>query len=137
MIDALKSSWTGGEKLLLSFNPNGVPYRQHFSDVRDIVEGLALAIQHDAAIGEVFNLAGSAIFDWGEIVPMLAERHQMPVAEARLPFANYFELDLTKIKALLGFQPRHDFDSIYAAAQAIGRGEITDVLPTGIRYGVV
>ena len=63
MIDSLKSSWTGEEELLLSLNPNGVPYRQHFSDVRDIVEGLALAIQHDAAIGEVFNLAGSAIFD--------------------------------------------------------------------------
>ena len=135
MLDALIAGWTGEEKLLLSLNPNGVPYRQHFSDVRDIADGLVLAIEGDAAIGEVFNLAGAAIFDWGELVPMLAERHQIPMTEARMPFANYFELDLSKIKNLLGFQPRHDFDSILATAEAIQRGESTDVLPTGIRYG--
>ncbi len=135
MLDALIAGWTGEEKLLLSLNPNGVPYRQHFSDVRDIADGLVLAIEGDAAIGEVFNLAGAAIFDWGELVPMLAERHQIPMTEARMPFANYFELDLSKIQNLLGFQPRHDFDSILATAEAIQRGESTDVLPTGIRYG--
>ena len=135
MLDALIAGWTGEEKLLLSLNPNGVPYRQHFSDVRDIADGLVLGIEGDAAIGEVFNLAGAAIFDWGELVPMLAERHQIPMTEARMPFANYFELDLSKIKNLLGFQPRHDFDSILATAEAIQRGESTDVLPTGIRYG--
>ncbi len=135
MLDALIAGWTGEEKLLLSLNPNGVPYRQHFSDVRDIADGLVLGIERDAAIGEVFNLAGAAIFDWGELVPRLAERHQMSMTEARMPFANYFELDLSKIKNMLGFQPRHDFDSILATAEAIQRGESTDVLPTGIRYG--
>ena len=53
----------------------------------------------------IFNLAGAALFDWSEIVPQLAERHNLPVAEARLPFNNYFELDLSKIKSKLGFQP--------------------------------
>ena len=64
-----------------------------------------------------------------------AERYDMPFVEARLPFANYFELDLSKIKTLLGFQPRHDFDSILTTAEAIRRGETTDVLPTGVMFG--
>ena len=135
LTDAFIVGWDGEEKLLLSLNPNGVPYRQHFADVRDIADGLALAIQHDAAIGEIFNLAGAAILDWGELVPMIAERHQVPMTEARLPFNNYFELDLTKIKSKLGFQPRHDFDSILATAQAIQRGEASDVIPTGVMFG--
>ena len=63
------------------------------------------------------------------------KRFNLPVAEARLPYANHFELNLTKIKTLLGFNPRHDFDSILTTAEAVRRGEDTDVIPTGIRYG--
>ena len=135
LIDALLAGDTGEEKLLLSRNPNGVAYRQHFADVRDIAQGLLLCIERDQAIGEAFNLAGAAIFDWGEIVPRLAERYGLPVAEARLPFQNYFTLDLSKIQSRLGFQPRHDFDSIMTTAQAIRRGETTDVIPSGKSYG--
>ena len=134
MIENLVEGWDGEEKLLLSLNPNGVPYRQHFGDVRDIADGLVLALD-EAALGQVFNLAGAAIFDWGELVPMLAERYNLPYAEARLPFLNYFELDLSKIKTLLGFQPRHNFNSILESAEAIARGESTDVIPTGLMFG--
>ena len=137
MIDALLGGWTGEEKLLISCNPDGTPYREHFSDVRDIAQGLALSIEREEAVGQVFNLAGAAIFDWGELVPRLAERYQLPVAEARLPYSNYFEFDLSKIKSRLGFQPQHDFDSILETAEAIQRGNTTDVIPTGIRYGGV
>ena len=135
MIESLLAGWDGKEKLLLSLNPNGVPYRQHFGDVRDIADGLALALEPDAAVGEAFNLAGAAIFDWAEIVPMLAQRFNLPYVEARLPFENYFELDLSKIGSKLGFQPRHDFASILATAEAIQRGEATDVIPTGLMFG--
>ena len=135
LIEALLALDTGEEQLLLSLNPNGVPYRQQFGDVRDIAQGLLLSIEHEAAIGEAFNLSSPAIFDWGELVPRLAQRYGLPIVEARLPFNNYFELDLSKIKRLLGFQPQHDFDSILATAEAIKRGESTDVIPTGVQYG--
>ena len=135
MIEALLAGWDGDEKLLLSLNPDGSPYRQHFADVRDIADGLALAIQHEAAVGEIFNLAGAAIFDWGEIVPRLSARYHLPYVEARLPFANYFELDLSKARKLLGFAPQHDFDSILNTAEAMRRGDETDVIPTGVAFG--
>ena len=45
MLDNLLAQWTGQDQLLLSRNPNGRPYREHFSDVRDIVRGLLLAIE--------------------------------------------------------------------------------------------
>ncbi len=135
MIDALLAGRDGEEKLLLSLNPNGVPYHEQFGDVRDIVQGLELSIQVDAAVGQIFNLSGAAIFDWGELVPRLAERYQLPVVEARLPYANYYEIDQNRIMKLLGFRPQHDFDSILATAEAIRRGEATDVVPNGVAYG--
>ena len=137
LLDDLLAGWDGQEKFLLSLNPNGVPYHEQFADVRDIVQGLDLSIRVDAAVGQIFNLSGAAIFDWGELVPRLAERYRLPVVEARLPYANYYEIDLGRIEKLLGFRPRHDFDSILATAEAIRRGETTDVVPGGIAYGAV
>ena len=135
MIDSLISQWTGQDQLLLSRNPNGVPYKEHFSDVRDIARGLLLAIEKEDAVGEEFNLAGNVIIDWGEAVPLLAERFGVNYADARLPTPVHYTLDLTKIQSRLGFAPQHDLDSVIATAEAIRRGAETDVVPTGIRYG--
>ncbi len=134
LIDAFRSLSTGEERLLLSQNPDGRPYKQHFSDVRDIVQGLVLGIENEAAIGEVFNLAGAALFDWAEAVDYLAGRYGLGTVEARLPYPNYFELDLAKIQTLLGYQPEHDLASVLDTAEAMGWGEDTGVIPTGVRF---
>ncbi len=134
MLDDLRAQWTGEDRLLLSRNPNGVPYKQPFCDVRDIALGLTLGLEREEAVGEEFNLGGVAILDWGEAVPWLAERYGTGYADARLPSANYFTLDLTKIRTLLGYEPQHDFKSVVETAEAIRRGEETDVVPTGVRY---
>ncbi len=135
MLDDLRAQWTGEDQLLLNRNPNGVPHKQHFCDVRDIARGLVLGIEKDEAVGEEFTLGGDAIIDWGEAVPWLAERYDLSFADARTPEANYFTLDLTKIQTRLGFKSKHDLVNIVETAEAIRRGEATDVVPTGIRYG--
>ncbi|MXX25965.1 MAG: NAD(P)-dependent oxidoreductase [Caldilineaceae bacterium SB0668_bin_21] len=135
ILDDLRAKWTDEDQLLLSRNPNGVPHKQHFCDVRDIARGLLLGIEKEEAVGEEFTLGGAAIIDWGVAVPWLAERYGLTYADARLPEANYFTLDLTKIKTRLGFQPKHDLVNIVETAEAIRRGEQTDVVPTGVRYG--
>ena len=135
MLDDLRSQWTGEDQLLLCRNPNGVPHKQHFCDVRDIARGLILGLEREQAVGEEFTLGGAAIIDWGEDVPWLAERYGIGYADARLPSANYFTFDLTKIQTRLGFEPEHSFKSVVETAEAIRRGEETDVVPTGVRYG--
>ena len=133
-VDRIRDLWTGEEKLLLSLNPNGVPFRQHYTDVRDIALGLALALDAEAAVGQEMNLGGAAILDWADIVPWLAERHGMEYVTAKIPSPNYFELDLGKTRSILGYEPQHDFRSILATAEAMARGERTDVIPTGVRW---
>ena len=135
LLRELRSLWTGEEKLLLSRCPNGAPYKQEFADVRDIVQGLILALENDAAVGQEFTLGGAALFRWDEVVPWFAERYGIDYVDARLPESNYFEFDLTKIKRLLGYQPQHDVQSVVETAEAMQRGEETGVVPTGIRYG--
>ncbi len=135
MLDEIRALWTGQDKFLLSRNPNGVPFRQHYSDVRDIAQGLALALTTEKSIGEEFNLGGAAMFDWAEIVPFLAARYDMAYVEARIPSSNHFELDTTKVKTLLGYAPQFDFRQILETAEAMHRGEQTNVIPTGVRWG--
>ena len=106
ILGELRSLWTGEEKLLLSRCPNGVPYKQEFADVRDVVQGLVLALEQDAAVGEEFTLGGAAVFRWDEHVPWLAERYGLEFVDARLPESNFFEFDLGKIKGLLGYEPQ-------------------------------
>ena len=98
------------------------------------MQGLTLALEKDAAVGEEFTLGGAALFRWEEVVPYFAERYEIEYVDARLPESNYFEFDLSKIKRLLGYRPKHDVQSVLETAEAMRRGEETDVIPTGIRY---
>ena len=134
ILDNLRSLWTGEDKLLISRNPDGVPYKQEFADVRDVVQGLVLGLEKDAAVGQEFTLGGSAIFRWDEHVPYFSARYGVEYVDARLPESNHFEFDLTKIKTLLGYDPKHDVRSVIETAEAMRRGEETDVIPTGVRY---
>lgn len=133
--EQIRALWTGEEQFLLARNPDGRPYKQQFADVRDIVQGLVLTLERDEAVGEVFNLGGAALFDWGEVVPYLAERFGLKFVEARRPDWNFFELDLTNIKEKLGFAPEHDLASVLDAAEAMRRGEDVGIIPTGVRFG--
>jgi UDP-glucose 4-epimerase len=135
IIESIKSLWTGEEKFLLTRNPNGTPYKQEFTDVRDIVQGLVLGIEKDEALGEEFTLGGAALFRWEEAVPYLSERYNLDYVNARVLSSNHFEFDLTKIKTLLGYQPQHDLESVLDTAEAIRRGEDVGIIPTGIRWG--
>ena len=48
-----------------------VAYKQEFADVRDVVQGLVLALEKDAAVGEEFTLGGRPFFDGTSMCPGL------------------------------------------------------------------
>ena len=130
----LEGQWDGKEKLLIQRNPDGRSFRQQWCDVRDIVQGLVLGLEKGAAAGQSFTLAGLTIV-WERDVPAMAERLGVGVADVRMPTPNFFEFDLSKIRRLLAYQPQHGLNSLMETALAIRRGEKTDVVPTGVRWG--
>ncbi len=133
--DAVMNAWNGEEKFILKRNPDGRPYKEHFTDIRDIVQGLVLGIEKDAAAGQEFTLGGNGVFDYEKIIPYLCDRYKMDYADIKLTNSNYFEFDLSKIKTLLDFEPQHDIASILDAAEAMRRGEDVGIIPTGVRWG--
>ncbi|OGG49976.1 MAG: hypothetical protein A3F84_13740 [Candidatus Handelsmanbacteria bacterium RIFCSPLOWO2_12_FULL_64_10] len=130
----LERQWSGKERLLVQRNPDGRSCRQQWCDVRDIVQGLVLGLERDAAVGQAFTLAGLTIV-WERDVTKMAERFGVEVADVRMATPNFFEFDLSKIRRLLYYQPQHGLNSLIDTALAIRRGEKTDVVPTGVRWG--
>lgn len=133
--ETVKRLWDGQEKFILKRNLNGQPYKEHFTDVRDIVQGLVLGIEKDAAVGEEFTLGGNGVFKHEEVIPYLCERYKMDSVDVKLSQPLYFEFDLSKIKTLLDYEPQHDIASILDAAEAMRRGEDVGIIPTGVRWG--
>lgn len=130
----VKNAWKGEEQFILKRNPDGRAYKEHFADIRDIVQGLILGLEIDAAVGQEFTLGGKAVFNQEEVIPYLCDRFQKDSVDITLTNANYFEFDLTKIKTMLGFEPQHDLASILDAAEAMERGEDVGIIPTGVRW---
>ncbi len=134
----LEAQWDGSEKLLISRNPDGSSYVQDWCDVRDIVQGLVLALvlalECNEAVGEVFNLAGLEVV-WERDVPWMAVQCGVGVADVRRDTPLHFSLSIDKARRLLGYAPKHDLASVFTTAQAIRRGEETDVVPCGVRWG--
>ena len=56
-------------------------------------------------------------------MPSLSDRNGIGYVDARVPESNYFEFALSKIKRLLGYQPRHVVPSVVETAEAIRHGE--------------
>ena len=108
-LEILEKLWNGEEKLLSPFDKDGRSYKAHLVDIRDLVEGLILAIEKKSAMGEVFNLAGPGSFSLNEAVKHISKTTGMPYVEARLPArAINYEMSITKARTMLGYEPKYD-----------------------------
>jgi UDP-glucose 4-epimerase len=117
VIAALEPLAAGGEKLVISRGQDGQVYRMHIADSRDIVQGIRLALESDAAAGETFNIGPDAPVSFDEAIRAMSKITGLPVVEAVLPGpAVNYETSNEKARRLLGFRPRWDFFSMLAEA---------------------
>jgi nucleoside-diphosphate-sugar epimerase len=73
---------------------------------RDVARGCVRVLEVPAAIGEAFNLGGTAPF--AELGFHLAERLRMTCVTARLPIARVpWYISSAKARGILGYTPRH------------------------------
>ncbi len=127
----LASLWQGEERLVALKDEQGRYYKKHVADVRDIVHGCLCALGREAALGQIFQLAGPRAFTWDEAVGRLAEALRLPVVEAQVQgIPTFYELDLSKARQLIGFQPCCDVGRMIDDAMRFRRGEEIGVLPT-------
>lgn len=132
-VEYLEEQAGSKEKLVIPYHPDGWPHKMHICDVRDLVQGLVLGLEKEAAVGEAFNLAGVAPFSYEEVIPYLSEAIGMPYFKAVIPIpGSRMELSISKARSLLGYRPKYDVFKIIDDALRIGRGEeVENFVPRG------
>jgi UDP-glucose 4-epimerase len=107
-IAALETVATDVEQHYVGCSPDGTPYRMGICDVRDMVAGLRLALEHPAAVGETFNIGPAGSFDFDEAVAHLARATGLGVVPVRLHTVAYrYDTSVEKAASRLGHAPRH------------------------------
>lgn len=101
---------------------DALPYMMHIADVRDTSAGVVLALDHPAAANQTFNLGPDDVVEFDKAVPQMANIMGLPVVNVTMPGpAVRFRTSNQKIKALLGYQPRHSFMTMLEDAARLRR----------------
>jgi UDP-glucose 4-epimerase len=110
---------SGTERLLLSRDVHGAPWRMPIGDTRDTAAGVVLAVACAQARGETIALgpAESASFD--TLVPRMGELTGLDYIDMRLPGpAPDYTVDISKAGRVLGYAPAYTLDRMLDEAAA-------------------
>jgi len=120
-LDALVAD--GGDPVVAARDEHGTPYRFHFCDVRDLVDGIALMLVEPGAVGRVLNLSGPAPFAYEEAAALLADHAGVARAEVVLPGPPIqIEIDISAAREAVGYAPTWTIDRIVRDAVAVPAG---------------
>ena len=100
---------SGQERIPILTDSQGVPLRRHVVHVDDVMQAFDRMLGNPSAIGQTFNIAGPAPFDYRVAAHYLSSRLQTPTVELRCPNYHPFEINITRARTLLGYAPENDF----------------------------
>jgi UDP-glucose 4-epimerase len=104
----------------LALDVDGAPLKRNFVHVSDLVEAIAVGLEHRAAVGQTFNIGMDEPVDYQHVAEYLAQTRGLPVVKVPTPYHSTW-LDNTKAKMLLGWRPRYDTDRLIDDAYAYQR----------------
>ena len=96
------------EALCIPYGPDGRAWRMHYTHVTDVVQGVILAMESEAAPGEAFNILGPAATPRDVAIKYIAERTGEKYYEAHLQNTWDFECSIEKARKYLGYKPLYD-----------------------------
>jgi nucleoside-diphosphate-sugar epimerase len=94
---------------------DGRPLRRNFVHVDDLVEAMLVAIDHPAAVHQLFNIAMTEPVDYGVVAEHLERTRGMKPAPIETPLHSNL-LDNAKARLQLGWAPRIDTAALVDAA---------------------
>ena len=92
-------------KILQKLDIDGKPLVRHDAFMDDVVSGLLLALQHDAAVGHDFNIVGPAPYSSTQLCRILQARFNGPIEPQPTDWHSW-TLDDSKARSMLGYRPR-------------------------------
>jgi UDP-glucose 4-epimerase len=114
----------GQERLVVMRDrTTGKSWALHVVDVRDVVQMILLCLDHPQAAGEAFNVCAPAPVTYERGAAYLARALDLPTVEIAVPWLQAEEVSAAKGRALVGYQPKHDFFAMVDSGLAYRRGE--------------
>lgn len=108
----------GKEHLPILLDRNGKPLRRHIVHIDDVIHALGLMIDNPAATNEDFNIAAPAAFDYRSASNYLSGKTGLPTIEIPCPDYHAFEIEISKAREQLGYNPQNDFETMADRALA-------------------
>ncbi|MEA3401527.1 MAG: NAD(P)-dependent oxidoreductase [Armatimonadota bacterium] len=98
----------GEERVAVQVDESGWPYHRHIVHIDDVVQAFGKVLGNPTAIGESFNIAGPAPFDYREAGEYLSKATGTPTIDIPIPGYHSFEIDINKARCMLGYRPEND-----------------------------
>jgi UDP-glucose 4-epimerase len=97
-------------------HPGGRPGLRHIVSIRDAVDAVLLAVGNEASLQHAFNVSGPAPFSYDILAKYISERLYIPIVEFEYEVFHDFQIDLSKSRQILGYNPRVDIFGIVDSA---------------------
>jgi dTDP-L-rhamnose 4-epimerase len=139
---ALSNPYTGVLAIFSSRLHNGQPpmifedgrQRRDFVHVEDVAQAFVLALDHDKAPGQVYNVGSGQDRTVCEVAELLGKAMNRPIApeiagKARIGDIRHCIADITRIQQELGYVPRRDFsEGLAELAEWVAKQEAKDLV---------
>jgi nucleoside-diphosphate-sugar epimerase len=99
----------GEERIPILADARGVPLRRHIVHIEDVMQAFDRMLGNEAALGQSFNIAAPAPFDYRVAAEYLSARRGIPTVEIRCPRYHAFEINISRARSVLGYAPENDF----------------------------
>ena len=106
----------GEERMPILTNAEGVPYHRHIVHIEDVLQAFGLMLGNPSALGQSFNIAAPAPFEYRVAAEYLSRKMDVPTVEIACPGYHSFAINITKARTMLGYDPQYDFFAIADAA---------------------
>jgi UDP-glucose 4-epimerase len=93
-------------------HPGGKPGLRHIVSIQDVVDSMLLAVGNKAVLYQAFNISGPAPFSYDILAEYISELLDIPVVEFEYDVFHDFQIDLSKSRQVLGYNPKVDIFGI-------------------------
>jgi len=103
---AFETIATPNERLYIAYGADGRCARRCICDVRDLCSGIMLGLEHEQAVGDVFNIGPREAVDTDVLVQAIADVTGYEIVKIKLDtLLPYYETSVKKAIDVLGFTP--------------------------------
>ncbi len=97
-------------------HPGGKPGIRHIVGIKDVVQGVLLAIGNPSAIGQAFTITGPSAFSYGFAAEYISKKLDIPIVEFEDNGFHDFTHNIAKARSILGYNPEYDIVKIIDSA---------------------